>query len=166
MTHPALAPLIGPEFDEFLGASIGEDRNGTDLSVLSALARLDVDPWQEAASLARMSREAAAGRLTALIDALPYEPASAAPSKTIAADLVALLPKTKKLNVSSPDNVLAPVGARQARIRTALCALAVLIGAVVLTLSANHSPGSGVSAEPSAPVAADVTRDTPRRLGP
>jgi hypothetical protein len=166
MTHPALAPLIGPEFDEFLGASIGEDRNGTGLSVLSALARLDVDPWQEAASLARMSREAAAGRLTALIDALPYEPASAVPSKTIAADLVALLPKTKKLNVSSPDNVLAAVGARQARMRFALCALAVLIGAVVLALSANHSPGSGVSAEPLAPIAADVTRATPGRPGP
>jgi hypothetical protein len=166
MTHAALAPLIGPEFDEFLGASIREDRNGTGLSVLSALARLDIDPWQEAASLARMSGEAAAGRLSALIDALPYEPASAVPSKTIA-DLVALLPKTKKLNVSSPDNVLAVVGAPQARIRIALCALVLLIGAVVLTLSANHPPGSGVGAEPpTAPVAADVARATPRRPGP
>ena len=54
MTHAALAPLIGAEFDKFLGAPIGEGRNGTPLSVLSALARLDVDPWQEAASLARM----------------------------------------------------------------------------------------------------------------
>jgi hypothetical protein len=165
MTHAALAPLIGPEFDQFLGASIGEDRNGTGLSVLSALARLDVDPWQEAASLARMSGEAATGRLTALIDALPYEPTSAVPSKAIAADLVALLPKTKKVNVSSPDNVLAVVGARQAQIRIALCALAVLIAAVVLTLSANRSLG-GVSADPSAPAAADVTRATPRRPGP
>jgi hypothetical protein len=165
MTHAALAPLIGPEFDEFLGASIGEDRNGTGLSILSALARLDVDPWQETASLARMSREAAAGRLTALIDALPYEPASAIPSKTIAADLVTLLPKTKKLNISSPDNALAVVGARQAQIRTALCALVALI-VIVLALSASHSPGSGVSAEPSAPAAADVTTATPRGPGP
>jgi hypothetical protein len=44
MTHVALSPLIGPEFDELLGAPISEDRNGTTLSVLSALARLDVDP--------------------------------------------------------------------------------------------------------------------------
>jgi hypothetical protein len=42
MTHAALSPLIGPELDEFLGASIGGDQNGTGLSVLSALARLDV----------------------------------------------------------------------------------------------------------------------------
>ncbi len=79
MTHAALSPLIGREFDEFLGAPIREDRNGTTLSVLSALARLDVDPWHEATSLARMPREAAAERLTALIDALPREPAGAIP---------------------------------------------------------------------------------------
>jgi len=77
MTHAALSPLIGPEFDQFLGASIGEDRNGTRLSVLSALARLDVDPWKEATSLARMPREAAAVRLTELIEALPFAPTSA-----------------------------------------------------------------------------------------
>jgi hypothetical protein len=165
MIHAALAPLIGPEFDEFLAASIGEDRNGTSLSVLSALARLDVDPWQEAASLGQMSGEAAAGRLTALIDALPYEPASAVPTKTIAADLVALLPNSKKLNVSSPDNVLAVLGARQAQMRVALCALIALI-VIVLAVSGSHSPRSGVSAEPSAPVAADATTATPRGPGP
>jgi hypothetical protein len=44
VTHPALAVLIEPEFDEFLCAPIGDDRNGTGLSVLSALARLNVDP--------------------------------------------------------------------------------------------------------------------------
>src|SRR5271165_5015170 len=107
MTHAALSPLIGPEFDEFLGAPIGVDRNGTTLSVLSALARLDVDPWQEATSLARMPREAAAERLTALIDALPREPASASPSQTSAADLVALLPNGKTANVrSSGDGIV------------------------------------------------------------
>jgi hypothetical protein len=165
MTHAALAPLIGPDFDEFLGASIGEDRNGTGLSVLSALARLDVDPWQEATSLARMSREAAAGRLTALIDALPYEPASVIPSKTIAADLVALLPRASKLSVRSPDNELAVVGARQARIRIALCALAAL-SLMVFALSANFLPRSGSGAEPSAPVAANAATVMPLRPGP
>jgi hypothetical protein len=43
-----MSPL-GSEFDDFLYASIGEDSNGVLLSVLSALARLDVDPWEEAA---------------------------------------------------------------------------------------------------------------------
>ncbi|MGO9740546.1 MAG: hypothetical protein ACLPN5_03340 [Roseiarcus sp.] len=44
MTHTALTPLLGREFDDFLFAPIGEDRNGTTLSVLSALARMEVDP--------------------------------------------------------------------------------------------------------------------------
>ena len=48
MTHAALIPLLGREFDDFLFASIGDDRNGPSLSVFSALARLDVDPWKEA----------------------------------------------------------------------------------------------------------------------
>ena len=107
MTHAALSPLIGPEFDQFLGASIGEDRNGTGLSVLSALARLDVDPWKEATSLARMPREAAAVRLTELIEALPLAPASAIPSSMSAANLVALLPKGKAVDVRSSDSGLA-----------------------------------------------------------
>ena len=99
MTHAALSPLIRSEFDEFLGASIGEDRNGTRLTVLSAFARLDVDPWQEATSLARMPRNAAVVRLNTLIDALPSEPAIDIPAGTIAADLVALLPWDEKLSV-------------------------------------------------------------------
>jgi hypothetical protein len=97
VTHPALALLIGPKFDEFLCAPIGADQNGIGLSVLSALARLNVDPWQEATSLVLMPREAAVMRLTALIDALPNEGTIGIPT-TIAADLVALLPRGNSLN--------------------------------------------------------------------
>ena len=52
VTHAALAPMIGPAFDPFLVAVIGEDRNEKSVSVLSALAQLDVDPWDEVANLA------------------------------------------------------------------------------------------------------------------
>jgi hypothetical protein len=46
----SISPL-GSEFDNFLFAPIGNDRNGMVLSVVSALAQLDVDPWQEADEL-------------------------------------------------------------------------------------------------------------------
>ena len=46
--------LPGAEFNDFLFAPIGEDGNGMLVSVLSGLARLDVDPWQEAAKLAQL----------------------------------------------------------------------------------------------------------------
>ncbi len=57
-----------------------------------------------------MPREAAAERLTALIDALPREPASAIPSKTNVADLVVLLPKGKTPGVRQLDGLFAATG--------------------------------------------------------
>ena len=140
MTHAALSPLIGPEFDQFLGASIGEDRNGTGLSVLSALARLDVDPWKEATSLARMPREAAAVRLTELIEALPLAPASAIPSRMSAASLVALLPKGKAVDARSSDSPFAATGLRETRVLMALGGFAIMM-LVLFTMSALFSGG-------------------------
>ncbi len=165
MTHAALAPLIGAEFDKFLCAPIREDRNGTPLSVLSALARLDVDPWQEAASLARMTRDAAAVRLTALIVALPDEPTRDIPAKTIAAGLVALLPKTTGFSVGSSDGVFATVGPQRAQIRFALGALAIAV-MIALALSANLSSAPGNGAKPSAAPIGDATTALPRERSP
>ena len=63
------------------------------LSVLSALARLDIDPWQEAAKLSGLPGGAAAQRLASLIAALPGD-LSAYPDPTaVAARLIALLPR-------------------------------------------------------------------------
>jgi len=53
----------GTPFDGFLYAKLGEDRTGSAVSVLSALARLGLDPWQEAERLSVMSRESACGQL-------------------------------------------------------------------------------------------------------
>ena len=39
MARSASAPSLGPDFDDFLFAPIGEDGNGMLFSVLSALAR-------------------------------------------------------------------------------------------------------------------------------
>ena len=106
MTHAALAPLIGPEFDAFLGAVVGEDKNEKAISVLSALARLNVDPWQEVAKLATMPRAVAIEHLAALIGALPDAPSLNRPVGVIAADLIALLP-------SLPQAVLAKTFAKR-----------------------------------------------------
>jgi len=91
MTHSAPDSFLGSEFDDFLFAPIGEDRNGMLLSVLSMLVRLDVDPWQEAAKLARLSTETATQRLASLIGALP-DPLSVHPGLGAAPRLIALLP--------------------------------------------------------------------------
>jgi hypothetical protein len=97
MTHAALSPEIGREFDPFLFASVGEDRRGQLLSVISVLARSDLDPWLEAVGLARMSQGQATARLCGLIAALPDGLPSGRPVDAIAGELVALLPQTDKL---------------------------------------------------------------------
>jgi len=83
----------GSEFNDFLFAPIGEDRNGMLVSVLSGLARSDVDPWQEAAKLAQLPGEAATKELAALIGALLDKAASYPDPRTIATRLIALLPR-------------------------------------------------------------------------
>ncbi len=165
MTHAALSPLIGREFDEFLGAPIREDRNGTTLSVLSALAGLDVDPWQEATSLARMPKEAAAERLTLLIDALPRELASAIPSQTSAVALVALLPKGKTPDVRPSESASGATGLQQTQMLIGLTAL-VLMMLIFFAISALLSPGHEIGAIPLAASAPETTMTAPTKRGP
>jgi hypothetical protein len=91
---------LGNEFNAFLFAPIGEARNGMLLSVLSALARQDVDPWGEAAELARLPKESAVRRLTSFIAALPDGLDEGDDAPTVAARLIALLPRSQKIEIS------------------------------------------------------------------
>jgi hypothetical protein len=101
MKPPASFSTLASEFDAFLYAAIGEDRNGMPLSIVSALARMDLDPWHEAAGLAAVSVETATGKLTSLLAALP--PILTGPSPGItAARLIALLPRRLDTNSRSP----------------------------------------------------------------
>ena len=63
--------FLGPEFNDFLFAPIGAERNGGYLSVVSALARLDLDPWAEAAKLAKLPVEVATQKLSILLQEVP-----------------------------------------------------------------------------------------------
>jgi hypothetical protein len=93
MTRPAWASSVGAEFDAFLYAPIGEEKHGMLLSVLSALARLNIDPWEEAAKLARLPEETATQILAARIAALPDGSSPRSDPGITAARLVALLPR-------------------------------------------------------------------------
>ena len=85
--------LINSEFNGFLFAPIGEEESGIELTVFSALTRLAIDPWGEAARLSGMPREIAASALASMIARLPsgrWEPSDV---PLIAARLVQLLPE-------------------------------------------------------------------------
>jgi hypothetical protein len=107
MTRSASFSVLASEFDDFLFAPMGENRNGMLLSVLSALARLDVDPWQEAAELARLPGETGTQRLALLIAALPDQPSPHLDPGTIAARLIALLPHRDSPNIPVRDMLVA-----------------------------------------------------------
>jgi len=81
------------KFNDFLFARIGEEKDGTDLTVLSALARLDLDPWTEADRLSSLTKNAATSALAAAIQSLPEGHWTETDMQSIAAGLVELLPK-------------------------------------------------------------------------
>jgi hypothetical protein len=81
------------EFNEFLFAFIGEERSGQQLTALSALARLGLDPWGEAARLSKLPKEAATHALAASIGALPGGNWKVSDLQSIAARLVNSLPR-------------------------------------------------------------------------
>src|SRR5471030_962988 len=97
-TTKSVAEMTHSAFDAFLFAPIGDDRkDGMMLSVLSALARQGVDPWQEAARLAVLPGKTATQRLASMIAALPETPSAHPDPGMIAARLIALLPRVNAL---------------------------------------------------------------------
>jgi hypothetical protein len=132
------------------------------LSVLSAMARMNLDPWQEAASLAQLPGDAATHRLAALIAAVPGGPSVPAEQQLIAARLIALLPnQTRSILPALPlRKDLFSVGAL-IRSRMTLYVLLVLIAVTlaITGLTASRRPStspdttqiSGTTVPPGSP---------------
>jgi hypothetical protein len=108
ISRTAPASLRKPEFDKFLFSSLGEDRNGMEVSVLSGLARSDLDPWHEAAKLADLPGKTAIERLIVIIEMLPGKVLTHTEARAVATRLIALLPRTQAddTSVSQPPNNL------------------------------------------------------------
>ena len=62
---------LRPDLDRFLFAAVGDEIDGIPLSVISALTRLGLDPWQEAGRLSSLSNREAVEQLARLIAELP-----------------------------------------------------------------------------------------------
>jgi len=92
MMSAVTTPRLGREFDRFLYASVGDDNNGMPLTVLSALARMDIDPWEEASKLTQLPPESAVMQLASLLGALRNASVAGRDPVRIAAPLIALLP--------------------------------------------------------------------------
>jgi hypothetical protein len=139
---PRLSPrfsLQDSEFGAFLYAPIGEEENGMVLTTLSALARVGVDPWQEAARLAQLPVDAASQRLTSMISGLPNGRWVGADAGTIATRLIALLPAPKA--PQAPSRGTAP-GNRPLTYWVAVFAVFVVLNSALLFMMRSHEPSA------------------------
>lgn len=137
MTTSDSASYLTPQFDDFLFARIDDGSDAMPLSVLSVLARLGVDPWEEAAKLARLPRVSAAKRLVSFIAATPGAPSAYLNDKTVSDRLIALLP--------SPAGVVTPLRERgvsaliKSRSTTWLVVIALILTIQLIVLSRQSS---------------------------
>ena len=134
------------EYNAFLFASVGEEAVGVQLTVLTALTRVGLDPWQEAARLSDLPREAAARALAATIATLPEGDWKASESGAIAARLVNWLPGRSAPAVPSLE--AEPREAKPAKVERWLMWGAVFFAVLCLTLylqpDNNLEPASGI----------------------
>ena len=93
MDHRSRFSTLNASYENFLFAPVCEETNGMRLSVLSALARMNVDPWEEATRLAAMPKEIAEKTLLAIFDAVSGKSWKSPEAAAIAARLVRLLPQ-------------------------------------------------------------------------
>lgn len=92
MSHVSSAFGLTDRYNDFLFAPISKQENGMQLSVLSMLARKNVDPWEEAARLEAMPLGDAEWALVAMLSKVPERTWSLSDAEGIAKRLVQRLP--------------------------------------------------------------------------
>jgi hypothetical protein len=147
---------LSAEFNDFLFARVCEEANEMQLSVISALARLDLDPWTEAAELARMPADGAARRLSSLLARVVEDPRAQPDRAAMAAHLIALLPSPA--NTDIPSRVWAPgvPTAPQLRVLRLTC-LALLASMAVSVWLADLAPRAAASGPAPSPIPSIAT---------
>lgn len=93
MAEPNSLNLHPPEFERFLYAPVGEDRNGNVVTVLSTLARLGLDPWRETTNLVALEQDVRRERLGQLLSVCREVPALRGDAGKVARELCLLLPE-------------------------------------------------------------------------
>jgi hypothetical protein len=130
---------IGCEFDGFLYASVGNDSDGMPLTVLSALARMDVDPWEEASKLTQLPQESAVTELASLLGAFRNAPVVGLDPARVAGPLIALLPRARD---RAPPMLKALVQAAPTKYSAAVSTLLTVLTYMVFMLIGQWLMGS------------------------
>jgi hypothetical protein len=146
--RPASLSTLPSAYDDFLYAPVGESTNGASLTVLSVLARQNIDPWEEAADLSRMPHANAARRLISMITVSPGQSSSEA---AVADRLIALLPGRGAER--APDALQGEAAVRRSPSAVNWMVIAIYIAVVVVSqwiaTSIFEKPAPGVAPVPS-----------------
>jgi hypothetical protein len=126
----------------FLFAEVGTEVNGSTLTVLSVLARLGQDPWDQARQWVALPKAAIIDRLAQCITQMPLPPQALRDARQTAARLILLLPSAAT-PFSQPQIGLPGLPKLPAWAPAALAAgvIAIAIGAA---LSMSHETASPV----------------------
>ncbi len=153
---------FGSEFERFLYAAIGQDNNGMPLSVLSALARQDVDPWDEAARLAQLPEEKAVTQLVSLLGAFPHAPLACPDPASTAIRLVTLLPRPRNHVHPSTNQFVETMAEKHPGFVSNLTfVLAYMILLLFSTWLINNLQTSGPLEAPSSPAPSAISAPSP-----
>ena len=124
------------DLDRFLFAAVGDEIDGIPLSVISALSRLGLDPWQEAGRLSSLSNREAIEQLARLIAELPGRFRPLDEAREIADRLIQLLPRHDTDRRSTPQVQIRSCYRRPALSGTSQLWIACLVLAAAVLVSA------------------------------
>jgi hypothetical protein len=96
MALPVRFSLINSIYNDFLYSPIGEEQSGITLSVMSALVRLELDPWHEAGRLATLPEAAAVDNFAETITQVSPDRWKRPEALAIAKRLIRLLPTPQR----------------------------------------------------------------------
>ncbi len=146
-----MASVSGPTrlsdpFRLFLHSGLWIDRDKTPLSILSALARLEVDPWEEAAQLTVPAQRSASAKLTSMLANLPDGPAIRGDLDAICVRSLSLLSLPANRELSNATAPVAPPAQS-----SAFLFLVLGFWMMAITLMAAQGPSGGL--KPASPLA-------------
>ena len=131
--------LSASGLDPFLYSGVGVEANGSDLTVLSTLARLGFDPWTEAGRLVTLPRAVAASWFAERISRMPLAAIDLADAPETASRLIALLPATAHGTRVDPGSDVA--GPREAKMTPEWAKLVVVWCALMFcAVALTHAP--------------------------
>jgi hypothetical protein len=145
MGNPRSGLNLTSRYEDFLLAPICDEPGGMRLSVLSALARLNVDPWEEAARLAALATADAQKTLVSILDRFPGKRQRSTETEALAARLIALLPRTGETAIAKKATIA------DGRIKRYSYWLMWLCFAIAMSLLMPHQQSTTTDAEDPGP---------------